>query len=320
MAWPALAGLLKGGAAAGAAGGGGGAAAGGAAKGGGMMSKMGGMMGKGGGGGGGGGGGMMSGLMERANMPKQATMGLATGAFQALQAMKLKKKAESAMPPTVDPRQAAFLSELNQKRKAIDTGADFAAGMSAVDTTQAGTNENIIRAGGGDAGGTMMALLQAQRGASDAKNKVLAEGQGQQQFYTSQFGDLNNKIAARAMQLQMYRSQQARAEWAAKKQAADANIMAGVAGLMEQKQSYGKPVTENQTGSPSMPSMGGAENAFNTGWNPSFKKDTTVEPPNQVKNITMDPKQTAGMPVTSAATKNMVPGATEFLMNLGAKK
>lgn len=235
----ALGGASGGGAAAGGGAAGGGAAAGGA-KGGGMMSKM---MGGKGGGGGGGGGGMMSGIADRANMPKQAIIGLGSGLIQSIQAQSLKKKADAATPGLVDPRQASFLAELNQKRKSIDTGADFAAGMQAINTTNAGTNNALVAAAGGDAGGTIQALLQSERASNDSKNNVLAQGQGQQMQYNSMFNDLNNKIAARSLQLQMQRSQQARAEWAAKQQSASQNLMAGVAGLAEQKQQYGKPIT-----------------------------------------------------------------------------
>lgn len=268
------------------------------------------------------GNGMLGKIGARSNMPKEAIMGLASGGFQMIQANKLKKRAEGAYPGMIDPRQASFLSELNQKRKAIDTGADFASGMASIDTTQAGTNENIVRAGGGDAGGVMQALLQAQRGAGQSKNQVLAEGQGQQQFYNSMYNDLNNKIAARRLQLQMQRSQQLKAEWAQKQQVANQNLMAGVAGLMEQKQNYGKPAVENTAATTNTPTINPGtdpNSGFNTGWDTLFKKKAeNTTPPDQVKTITMDPKQTENMPVTSA--KNMLnPGGSEFLMNLGKK-
>ena len=158
-------------------------------------------------------------------------VGLATGMLQSLQAKKLKDKANSNLPQLVDPRQASFLSELNQKRRSMDTGADFAAGMSAIDTGNAGTNQAITQNTGGDVGGTIQALLQSERVSADAKNNVLAQGQQQQMQLNGMFNDLNNKIAARQMQLQMYKSQQAQAEWAKKKQTANQNMGAAVAGI-----------------------------------------------------------------------------------------
>lgn len=224
MAWWAA--LAKGAASAGGASGGGGAAASGAAKGGAAA---------GGGGGGGekkGGGGAIGSIIGRAksdgNKPKQATMAIATGIIQQIQANKLRKKAEGAFPDMVDPNQAGYLAELGQKRKSIDTGADFAAGMNAIDTTNAGTNEALTKVTGGDATGTIQALLQSERTSADAKNNVLAQGQQQQLAYTQQYGDLLNQISNRKTQLQMQRSQQARAEWAQKQQAANQNWMVGI--------------------------------------------------------------------------------------------
>lgn len=197
---------------------GGGAAAGGAGGGGGLMS----MLGGGGSGGSGGGAGGSGG--------KGAAIGLATGLLQQIQAAKLKKKADAAMPGLIDPRQAAFLSELNQKRKAIDTGADFGAGMNAINSTNAATNNAIIRSSGGDVSGTIQGLLQSEQAANNGKNGVLAQGEGQQLAYNSMFNDLNNKIAARQLQLELQQSQQARAEWAQKQQSANQNLMAGISG------------------------------------------------------------------------------------------
>lgn len=181
-----------------------------------------------------------------ANVTK-STLGVATGILQQIQAAKLKKKAESAMPSLIDPRQASFLAELNQKRKSIDTGADFAAGMNAIDQTNAGTNNAIVNASGGDAGGTLQGLLQSQAVANQGKNNVLAEGQNQQMQYNSMFNDLNNKIAGRALQLQMYRSQQARGEWAQKQQNASQNLQAGMAGITS---SLLAPTSQNSTAAP----------------------------------------------------------------------
>lgn len=161
-----------------------------------------------------------------------AGVGLATGLIQNIGAASAKKKADAAMPGLIDPRQASFLAELEQKRKAIDTGADFGAGMNAVNNINAGTNNAIVKSSGGDVGGTVQGLLQSEQIANNGANSVLAQGQGQQLAYNSMFNDLNNKIAARQLQLEMAHSQQARAEWAQKKQMANQNTMAGTAGLL----------------------------------------------------------------------------------------
>jgi len=161
-----------------------------------------------------------------------AGMGIATGLLQQFQANKLKKQADSAFPSLVDPAQAGFLAELDQKRRSIETGAAFQSGMDAIDETNAGTNAAIVKTTGGDVGSTIQSLLQAQRGAAGAKNQVLAQGQSKQFQYDSLYKNMMDQISARQLQLQMAKSGQARAEWASKQQGASQNLQAGMAGLL----------------------------------------------------------------------------------------
>lgn len=162
----------------------------------------------------------MGGVSSSANA---SSIGTATALVQTIQALNAKKRAEAAAPEKIDPRQAAFLSELAQKRKSIDTGAEFATGMQTVDDTMASTNDAIVRSSGGDASGTIQALLQSATLAGRQKNQVLAQGQQQQNYYTGLFANTLDKIAARKMQLQLADSSQARAEWAAKEKDAFQN-------------------------------------------------------------------------------------------------
>lgn len=166
-------------------------------------------------------------------------LGGGLGLLQSIQANKLKREAEANLPAFTDPTQAAFLAELQQKRRSIDTGADFAAGMNTIDTTNAGTNEAITRNTGGDVGGTIQALLQSQGVANQGKNQVLAQGQQQQMQYNQMYQGVLNRIEQRKLELQMYRSQQARAEWAKKQQQANQSMMAGLgkaaSGVMPQE-------------------------------------------------------------------------------------
>jgi hypothetical protein len=156
---------------------------------------------------------------------------LGSGLIQNIKANKLKKQADAAMPGNVDPSQAAFLSELNQKRKAMDTGAEFAGAMQNIDATNAGTRQGILSASGGNTGSAIQGLLAAQAGADAAKGNVIAQGQSKQLMLNQMYNDLNNQISARSLQLDLLRSQQKRAEWAQKKQAANQNMMAGMTGI-----------------------------------------------------------------------------------------
>lgn len=159
-------------------------------------------------------------------------LGMISGAVQMFQAQGLKNKADAAFPSLYDPMQMGFLSELNQKRKSLDVGSGYAAGMNAIGASTAGTNASIIQNGGGNFAGTMDALLKSQRVGQDQQNQVLANGENQQLHYNSMYGELLNTISARAMQLRLAQSEQARAEWAQKQKEGSANFNAGASSLM----------------------------------------------------------------------------------------
>lgn len=231
------------------------------------------------------GGGFLSSVMGRAKSDSSkatsGAMGLGMGLIQSIQAKKLKDRADSAFPDLVDPSQAAFLSELGQKRKSLDTGSAFATGMQNIDASQAGTNEAITRASGGDTGATMQALLQGQRVAGDSKNAVLAQGQGQQLAYTQMYQGMLDQIAARKLQLQMQRSQQAQAEWAAKQKSASQNLMTGIAGFS----GAGSPNMSGAQSTETAAAGAGASTAspisngaFGTNWSSIIPKKATPTP------------------------------------------
>lgn len=258
-----------------------------------------------------GGGGLLSSVFGRAKSDSSkatsGTMGLATGIIQSIQANKLKNKANAAFPDLIDPSQAAYLAELGQKRRSIETGADFGAGMNAINATNAGTNDAIVRASGGNASATIQALLQSERVAGDAKNNVIAQGQQQQQYYNNAYQGMLDLIAARKLQLQMQRSQQAQAEWAAKQKSASQNLMTGIAGFSGAGSPNMSGAQTPATQSPGM-SMGNMSapdtNAFNTGWGfmGANKKTPTPESAGISNKTTVMGGQTdAAAPMTSGS-------------------
>jgi len=156
---------------------------------------------------------------------------------QMFKANNSKNAADSAAPPLVDPNQASFLSELNQKRASLDSGTAYAAGLNNINATNAGTNQGLVQAGAGNTGGTIQALLQSQRVSQDSANQLNAQGQQEQNFNNTMYGELLNKVAARKWQLQNQASQQKRAEWATSQQSANQNASAGLANM-------GNPVSD----------------------------------------------------------------------------
>lgn len=200
---------------------------------------------------------MATDYLAAANTPVQMGQGI----VQMFQANDLKKKADAAAPPLVDPTQAGFLSELNQKRASLDAGTAYAAGLNNIKATNAGTNQGLVQAGAGNTGGTIQALLQSQRVSQDSANNLNAQGQTEQNYNNTMYGELLNKVAARKMQLQLQKSQQLRAEWASAQQASNQNIGAAMSGGGSSPQT-----SQPNTGAASAKASGEETGGASPGW------------------------------------------------------
>lgn len=196
-------------------------------------------------------------LTKGGNRAGQA-VGAATGAVQLIGAAQAKKKAMAATPEGVDATQGAFLAELQQKRNAINTGAQYSSSIDAINDKMAQTQDVIAGNSGGDAGGTISALLKSQQVANQGVGQVMAQGQQAEGMYTGLYGDLLNKVAQRKMELGLLSRGQNMAEWAQKKQAGAANFLTGAQNFMDWKGGDKKAQTPaTGTAAPVMPSMSG---------------------------------------------------------------
>lgn len=156
-------------------------------------------------------------------------MGSVKGLVQMLSAGENKRDANALMPGLYDPMQMALLDEIQQKSRSLNSGSSFAADMGAIDATTAGTQQAITQVTGGNVAGTIEGLLAAQTNANRAKNQVLGQADQQNYNYTALGTDLQNRISARAMELQLAMSQQNRVEWGQNKQDGWGNVAAGAA-------------------------------------------------------------------------------------------
>lgn len=157
--------------------------------------------------------------------------GMVKGFMGQSEAQGLKAKAESVKPPLEDPRQLAMLARLQQMQKSLETGAEFQSAREAATQNVAGTQAGIVRATGGDVGGTIQGLLQAQRLGGQQINQAYAQAGERQAQLTPLAMSLQNLISARKMELSLKEELQARAEWARLQQQANQNIGAASARL-----------------------------------------------------------------------------------------
>lgn len=180
-------------------------------------------------------------MLAKAAMEKGASIGqMGMGATQMIQGAQQGKKANQMPLPMVDPNQQALLSEMNQRRKALMTGAGVQAGLNQVNQGIAGTQNVIARNTGGDAGGTIAGLLQSQRVGGQNLNQVLAGANQQQQYFTNLASDLNNRIAERRFAIQQWQKAQALAQAAELKKTGSTNFMTGLSSFGGQKKDQGQ--------------------------------------------------------------------------------
>ena len=115
------------------------------------------------------------------------------------------KKANNAGIPLSDPAQTAFLSEINMKRKNLGySGADYGAGITAVNQNLSGALDSISKVNTGNAGAIIAGLSGAQSGANAGVNSIVGGMATRDNFYTTIAQSLTDKIAQRKFDLQMY--------------------------------------------------------------------------------------------------------------------
>ncbi len=164
-----------------------------------------------------------------------SAVGMGMGVGQLIQGNNAKKRANEMTPENVDPSQGAFLAELQQKKNALNTGAEYTSSLDAIGDRMAQTQDVLAGNSGGDAGGTISALLKSQQVANQGEGNVLAQGQQSENVYTGLYGDLLNKISQRKMELGLLKRGQNEAEWAQKSQDGMSNLAAGAQSMMDFK-------------------------------------------------------------------------------------
>lgn len=166
-------------------------------------------------------GGALAKLMK--SVPMDSVLGGAKGVGQMISGARSRRAADNFQPAQYDPQQLAWLAEIQQKRRSINSGSAYAADMAAIDATTAGTNQAIAGAAGGDVGGTIQGLLAASQAANRSKNNVLAQGQNQMYQYTAFGSQMQNLISQRALEVDLAQQAQQRAQWAQSQQDAFGN-------------------------------------------------------------------------------------------------
>lgn len=140
-----------------------------------------------------------------------------------------KKKAESLMPPEQDAAQVSALEDAKRKLKQLESGTDANTQAAIQESEQltAGTQGDILKATGGNIGGTVDALLKAQRIGGRNNNKALAGASKRASGFQGVVERMANRIEQRKLDIQSTKSRQAYAESAEAIQTGSQNAVAG---------------------------------------------------------------------------------------------
>lgn len=168
-----------------------------------------------------------------------------TGIGQAIAGAVQRKQAEKNMPADEDPEQRAELERLKQDMRSMRSGTDATtqANLREINQGTAQTQQAISRNTGGNVGGTISGLLQAQRTGANQAGQVYGQARQQSNYFQSLRDQMQNRIAQRKLELGMYRNQQDMARSATNEQEGFQNIAQGassglgmIGNLAQQKQ------------------------------------------------------------------------------------
>jgi hypothetical protein len=158
-------------------------------------------------------------------------IGAAAGVVLGIAKSILQPKAK--MPPLEDPSQVAYLDELNRKRKALNSGADYNYQL-ANQQAQKGlaTTQNAVLKSGSDIGSVLTGLNMAQQNAGNQMNNATSYLLNKQEAADKAYGESIDAIAARKLSLQFNQYLQALRTNSESSQAGGQNMMGGLAYLM----------------------------------------------------------------------------------------
>jgi len=113
-----------------------------------------------------------------------------------------------------DPNQIARLREIESTKKQIASGTDPLTQQAVSDIRKTGetTKGQLAKFTGGDVGGTLSAMLRAQRNIGQGQNQAYAQSQQRLPFFENLQSQLGNRIAQRKLELDVNAQDTAKAE------------------------------------------------------------------------------------------------------------
>lgn len=157
-----------------------------------------------------------------------AKLGSAAGGLGTMIAGKrAKTKAEGMRPNEVDPNELARLEEAKRRLKSMETGTDSAtqSALSESKRLTEATKSDISKVTGGNVGGTIDAMLKAQRMGGRTSNQAIGMGARRADAFSRVVDSMAARIEKRKRDIQQNKSDQLFAEAAEAIQTGSQNFM-----------------------------------------------------------------------------------------------
>ncbi len=187
-------------------------------------------------------------------------------------ANKAQGKVEESQPLAQDPNQISRLREIDATRKQIAQGSDplLRSRVNEIQRLGETTKGQIVKNTGGDVGGTVTALLRAQRNIGQGVNTAFNQSQARLPFFENLSSQLSNRISQRKLELGIRDQNQFRGEQAQQQTFAN-NAISGVVGTLPSL--FGGGNTDGANGSQQVPGL--STQGINSNLNGIFRSGIT---------------------------------------------
>jgi len=145
--------------------------------------------------------GIGTGLMATGFVIPGLLLNLGTSIFGGIASRSLQKKAESVTVPLQNFQQQQFLNQLQEQRRALQTGTANMAQQEAIQQQGALASQNALRASGGDIGTAIWALNRINRSTGRGLNELYSGMSGQAMQMMGLLGQTTQAMANREYQI-----------------------------------------------------------------------------------------------------------------------
>jgi len=190
-------------------------------------------------------------VKESSGNKKNAITGMAVGTGQMISGAIKKAKAERLRPSNVDPEQVALLEETRRKQRQIESGTDVLtqANIQEGEQNTAATQSGLSKVTGGNVGGTVSALLGAQKLGGQVANQTYGGAASRSTAFGQMAAEMSKEISQRKLELQMAAYGQKMAEAANMQKQGFGNFMGGMMSFNKSGNSSGGNSSSNTSGS-----------------------------------------------------------------------